>query len=244
MARPHKFRKISNIAPKFTDYHPKGADEQDIDQMFLSMEEFEALRLRHYENLKQTEAAEKMQISQTTFSRILAKAYKKITKALVEGYGLAIQKNIYPQSPPYGRGRGRGQGRGYGHGPRQGWGRGRGKFGFQEGPTRNSMLIHPQMQEDANPTQLNASAPDSPDFESSVKPPQWMIPPIQNGAAETKKVIFKGWGCLNCGYIFQLEPENLEKNPKAKESLKSKKPICPKCKSSKTYSLIKKLTPD
>ena len=65
----------------------------DFEKIYLTAEEFEALRLKHYENLKQNDAAEKMCISQTTFSRILVKAHQKMTKALVEGLGITIQSH-------------------------------------------------------------------------------------------------------------------------------------------------------
>ena len=65
----------------------------DFEKIYLTAEEFEALRLKHYENLKQNDAAEKMCISQTTFSRILGSAHQKTTKALVEGLGITIQSH-------------------------------------------------------------------------------------------------------------------------------------------------------
>lgn len=56
----------------------------------LTHEELEALRLKNAKGLEQTEAAEKMNTSQSTFQRILASAYKKITEALVEGKAIKI----------------------------------------------------------------------------------------------------------------------------------------------------------
>jgi len=96
MGRPHKFRKLSEIRPRFRHFHPVGEEPEDLENMFLTPEEFEALRLRHYENKKQTLAAEEMEISQTTFSRIITRAYAKLTKALVEGYGIMLN---YPDHP-------------------------------------------------------------------------------------------------------------------------------------------------
>jgi len=54
--------------------------------------EAEALRLKNIKDLDQTQAAEKMGISQSTFQRILTSAYKKVSKALIEGYPLRIVK--------------------------------------------------------------------------------------------------------------------------------------------------------
>jgi len=91
--RPHKYRKLSKFRPRFNYFHPKGMSREDFEKIYLTAEEFEALRLKHYENLKQNDAAEKMCISQTTFSRILSSAHQKTTKALVEGLGITIQSH-------------------------------------------------------------------------------------------------------------------------------------------------------
>ena len=91
--RPHKYRKISQFRPRFNYFRPKDMNRENFEKIYLTAEEFEALRLKHYENLKQNDAAEKMCISQTTFSRILVSAHQKITKALVEGLGITIQSH-------------------------------------------------------------------------------------------------------------------------------------------------------
>ena len=97
--RPHKYRKISQSRPKFNYFRPKGMNRQEnFEKIYITSEEFEALRLKHHENLKQNDAAEKMCISQTTFSRILVRAHQKMTKALVEGLGITIQS--HPISAP------------------------------------------------------------------------------------------------------------------------------------------------
>jgi predicted DNA-binding protein (UPF0251 family)/DNA-directed RNA polymerase subunit RPC12/RpoP len=93
MGRPHKFRNIKNFDLLSRIFEPVGIDINQLGKVFLTMEELEALRLRHYKNLKQTPAAEIMEISQTTFSRIITKAYEKLTKALIEGKSITIQPN-------------------------------------------------------------------------------------------------------------------------------------------------------
>ncbi|MHA1520136.1 MAG: DUF134 domain-containing protein [Promethearchaeota archaeon] len=221
MGRPHKFRNLSSARPKFTNYDPRGMDPDDPQTLFLSLEEFEALRLRYYMNLKQTEAASKMHISQTTYSRILDRTYKKITKAFVEGYGISIQTQY---SLPYGIGQGRGgggrgQGQGLGQGLGQGQGLGRGRGGGRgQGMGRGRNRI----QDDSK------LGPD--EFPMNYRP-------------EKPEVVFKGYGCLNCGFVFQNNPESngVASSNKAE---KSSKPLCPECASPKTYRLIKKLTPN
>lgn len=56
----------------------------------LTTEEVEALRLKNKKSLDQKECAKQMKTSQSTFQRILSSAYKKITKALVEGKAIKI----------------------------------------------------------------------------------------------------------------------------------------------------------
>ncbi len=51
----------------------------------LTVSEFEAMRLKHYVNLNQQDASEKMGVSQSTFSRTLERAHQKVTRALYEG---------------------------------------------------------------------------------------------------------------------------------------------------------------
>lgn len=59
----------------------------------LSCEEVEAMRLKNIENLDQVESAKRMRTSQSTFQRILASAYKKIARAIIEGKAIEIREN-------------------------------------------------------------------------------------------------------------------------------------------------------
>ncbi len=58
----------------------------------LTREEVESLRLKNIKNLDQVEAAKKMDTSQSTFQRILSSAYRKISKAIIEGKAIKIIK--------------------------------------------------------------------------------------------------------------------------------------------------------
>ncbi len=58
----------------------------------LTAEEVEALRLKNDKGMNQAEAAKMMKTSRSTFQRILSSAYKKITKALIEGKAIKIIK--------------------------------------------------------------------------------------------------------------------------------------------------------
>jgi predicted DNA-binding protein (UPF0251 family) len=63
---------------------------RDLEIVELTAEEIEAYRLRHIDDLNQTEAAKKMKTSQSTYQRILYSAYKKIADALVNGKAIKI----------------------------------------------------------------------------------------------------------------------------------------------------------
>ncbi len=103
MGRPHKYRNLSGACPEFNFYHPSGLskEKENVMTMHLSAEEFDALYLRHYENMKQTDAADNMSISQTTYSRILSRAYEKLTKAFVEGFAISFQTHPLEQECPH-----------------------------------------------------------------------------------------------------------------------------------------------
>ena len=63
-----------------------------LDEVELSAEEVEALRLKNLKELDQNQCAKKMNTSQSTFQRILASAYKKISEAIIEGKAIKIIK--------------------------------------------------------------------------------------------------------------------------------------------------------
>lgn len=74
-------------------FKPQGVPLRLLEVIELSMEEVEAYRLRHIDDLEQTEAAEKMHTSQSTYQRILYSAYKKIADALINGKAVKIIKH-------------------------------------------------------------------------------------------------------------------------------------------------------
>jgi predicted DNA-binding protein (UPF0251 family) len=64
----------------------------DLNQVLLLPEELEALRLADLQELSQEEAAMRMQVSRSTFQRILARARRQVALALVERYALRIEQ--------------------------------------------------------------------------------------------------------------------------------------------------------
>jgi len=62
-----------------------------LEEVCLSVDEAEALRLKDLEGLEQEEGAEKMGISRPTFQRILVSARQKVTDALLNGKAIRIE---------------------------------------------------------------------------------------------------------------------------------------------------------
>ena len=91
MVRPRLCRRI-RFNPNVTYFKPQGVPMRFLEVVELTTEEAEALRLKNMKDLEQEEAAKKMNTSQSTFQRILSSAYKKITKALIEGKAIKIIK--------------------------------------------------------------------------------------------------------------------------------------------------------
>lgn len=64
----------------------------NLEESILAKDEFEAIRLKDLLNLEQTECAEKMNISQPTFHRLIVSARRKIADAIVNGKAIKIEK--------------------------------------------------------------------------------------------------------------------------------------------------------
>ncbi len=90
MVRP-KCEKKMGICPKYEEFKPEGC-KKNADCINLAREEAEALRLKNISGLSQINSAKQMGISQSTFQRILASAYKKVSIALIEGKIIKINK--------------------------------------------------------------------------------------------------------------------------------------------------------
>jgi predicted DNA-binding protein (UPF0251 family) len=89
MARPHCCRTISHI-PHCALFKPAGVAAAYLEEISLSLDEFEAVRLADFEGLYHEQAAERMNVSRQTFGRTLELARRKIAQALVEGKALRI----------------------------------------------------------------------------------------------------------------------------------------------------------
>jgi predicted DNA-binding protein (UPF0251 family) len=94
MPRPFICRRIS-CKPRTDYFKPRGVPISSLEEVNLSMDEFEAIRLADLECLYQEKAAEKMKISRQTFGNIINSAHKKIAEALIKAKALKIEGGVY-----------------------------------------------------------------------------------------------------------------------------------------------------
>jgi len=121
MPRPFCQRRIAFI-PSVTYFKPAGIPLHELDEVALTLDELEALRLADLLGLYQEQAAERMGISRATFGRIVESARRKTADALTGGKALRLDGGPVVHAPGAGApgpgfGQGR-RGRGCGRGPR------------------------------------------------------------------------------------------------------------------------------
>lgn len=88
--RPKKIRWIK-CAPRERCFKPQCKSQNKLQGVYLSLDEFEAIRLADFEQLKQIDAAKRMRISRPTFSRIISLAHRKIADGLVNIKAIRIE---------------------------------------------------------------------------------------------------------------------------------------------------------
>lgn len=90
MARPKKRRSICCI-PGADYFKPRGVPICQLEEVSLSLDELEALRLADGEGLYHDQAAQRMKISRPTFGRIIREARRKTASAILQGKALRIE---------------------------------------------------------------------------------------------------------------------------------------------------------
>lgn len=94
MARPRKCRWVE-FEPGVTFFKPQGIPMRALEQVVISVDELEAIRLSDLLGLSQEEVAQEMKVSRPTVTRMLAKAHRTIADALVHGKAIKIAGGDY-----------------------------------------------------------------------------------------------------------------------------------------------------
>ncbi|MDE7331951.1 MAG: DUF134 domain-containing protein [Lachnospiraceae bacterium] len=92
MARPVRCRRIC-FEPKYDSFSPCGIGQAE--QVLLSVDEFETIRLIDHEKRTHEQCARQMGVSRTTVTEMYEKARSKIADCLVDGKTLCISGGNY-----------------------------------------------------------------------------------------------------------------------------------------------------
>jgi len=90
MPRPCRCRRI-RCKPDTNCFKPRGIPIDKLEEVKLTLDELEAVRLADFEELYQEDASKKMNISRQTFGNIIARAHKKIADVLLNAKMLKIE---------------------------------------------------------------------------------------------------------------------------------------------------------
>ena len=93
MSRPCKCRCVCGN-PRADYFKPRGVPILQLEEVILTIDELEAIRLADLDGLYQEEAAKMMNISRQTFGNIIESAHKKVADAMVNAKALKIEGGV------------------------------------------------------------------------------------------------------------------------------------------------------
>ena len=94
MVRPKKNRLVG-FNPKINYFKPRGIPVLDLDEVCLTVDEREAIRLADLLGMSHAEAGERMGVSRATFGRIIQQARMVIADAIINGKAVRVEGGSY-----------------------------------------------------------------------------------------------------------------------------------------------------
>ncbi|MCF7862282.1 DUF134 domain-containing protein [Candidatus Woesearchaeota archaeon] len=94
MVRPRKTKNV-NFDPDVCYFKPRAVPLSQLEEVQLTIDELESMRLSNIEKLNQIDAAMSMGVHQSTFHRTLSRANEKVADALVNGKAIRIHGGDY-----------------------------------------------------------------------------------------------------------------------------------------------------
>lgn len=94
MPRPRKFRRVCCL-PKNNSFGPFNLKPNEENQITMTVDEYETIRLIDYEGYNQEQCSQQMNIARTTVQQIYLNARKKLSQTLVDGKYLIITGGDY-----------------------------------------------------------------------------------------------------------------------------------------------------
>ena len=94
MVRPRKNRLVA-YKPGVSYFKPRGIPMFDLEEVELTVDEREAIRLADLEGLSHEEAGRRMGVSRATFGRTIQQARRKVADALINGKAINVEGGNY-----------------------------------------------------------------------------------------------------------------------------------------------------
>ena len=94
MVRPRKDRMVV-FNPDVSYFKPRGIPMIDLDEVHLTIDEREAIRLADLLDMSHEEAGRQMGVSRATFGRIVQRARKIVAEALINGKAINVEGGNY-----------------------------------------------------------------------------------------------------------------------------------------------------
>jgi uncharacterized protein len=94
MVRPQKNRLVA-FSPDVSYFKPRGIPLMELEEVSLTVDECEAVRLADLLNLSHEDAGRQMGVSRATFGRIVQRARETVADALINGKAIKIEGGNY-----------------------------------------------------------------------------------------------------------------------------------------------------
>ncbi|MCP3951817.1 MAG: DUF134 domain-containing protein [Desulfobacterales bacterium] len=99
MARPQKDRIVA-FNPNVSYFKPRGIPLLELDEVGLTVDGREAIRLADLQGLSHEEAGKRMGVSRATFGRIVQRARQAVADALINGKAINVEGGNYRLADP------------------------------------------------------------------------------------------------------------------------------------------------
>ena len=90
MVRPQKNRLVG-YNPEVSYFKPRGIPMLDLDEVQLTVDEREAIRLADLQGMSHEAAGRQMGVSRATFGRIVQRARQSVADALINGKAIKVE---------------------------------------------------------------------------------------------------------------------------------------------------------
>lgn len=94
MVRPKKDRLVG-FNPKINYFKPRGIPVLDLEEVCLTIDELESIRLADLEDMTHESAGSQMGVSRATFGRIVQCARKTLADAIINGKAVRVEGGSY-----------------------------------------------------------------------------------------------------------------------------------------------------